>query len=194
MGKSSSSDLRVRTIGEIERGQSCRAAARRFGVAPATAVRLARRKAETGSLAPSRQGRPAGSGRLAAHVATLVGWVEAEGDITMPELAARLLAEKAVTVHPASLSRFMRVHGFRFRKTAAGDAHTVPLLEELISSQERNRNAIFRCSPATPQIISRVYGFLFFIVSFRRGRNFHKGPDFITCSNIGVEDNESRNL
>ena len=117
MGKSSSSDLRVRIIGEIERGQSCRAAARRFGVAPAMAVRLARRKAETGSVAPSRQGRPAGSGRLAAHVATLDGWVEAEGDITMPELAARLLAERAVTVHPASLSRFLRVHGFSFKKT-----------------------------------------------------------------------------
>jgi len=121
MGKSSSSDLRVRIVGEIERGQSCRAAARRFGVAPSTAIRLARRKAETGSLAPARQGRPAGSGRLATHVEALLGWIEAEGDITMPELAARLLAEKAVTVHPASLSRFLRVQGFTFKKNAAGE-------------------------------------------------------------------------
>ena len=77
MGKSSSVDLRVRIIGEIERGQSCRAAARRFGVSAATAVRLAQRKAHTGSLAPARQGRPAGNGLLAAHVEVLVGWVEA---------------------------------------------------------------------------------------------------------------------
>ena len=77
---------------------------------------LERRKAETGSVAPSRQGRPAGSGRLAAHVITLVGWVAAAGDITMAELAARLLAEKAVTVHPASLSRFLRVQGFGLKK------------------------------------------------------------------------------
>jgi transposase len=84
-------------------------------------VRLTRRKAETGSVAPARQGRPAGSGLLAAHAATLIGWVEADGDITMPELAARLLAEKAVTVHPASLSRFLRVQGFRFKKNAAGE-------------------------------------------------------------------------
>ena len=48
MGKSSSSDLRVRIVGEIERGQSCRAAARRFGVAPSTAVRLAQRKGADG--------------------------------------------------------------------------------------------------------------------------------------------------
>jgi transposase len=96
MGKSSSVDLRVRIIGEIERGQSCRAAARRFGVAPSTAVRLAQRKARTGSLASARQGRPVGSGRFGRHDDVLIGWVEAEGDITMPELAARLLAQHGV--------------------------------------------------------------------------------------------------
>ena len=121
MGKSSSSALRVRIVGEIERGQSCRAAARRFGVAPSTAVRLAQRKAQTGSVTPARQGRPAGSGRLAAHVATLVGWVESEGDITMPELAARLLGERGVTAHPASLSRLLRLHGFTVKKNTAGE-------------------------------------------------------------------------
>lgn len=117
MGKSSSVDLRVRIVGEIERGQSCRAAARRFGVSAATAVRLAQRKAQTGSLAPARQGRPAGSGLLAAHIDVLVGWVDADGDITMPELAARLLAERGVKAHPASLSRLLIRHGFTVKKT-----------------------------------------------------------------------------
>ena len=60
-------------------------------------------------MAPARQGRPAGSGLLGAHVVALIGWVEAKGDITMPELAARLLAEKAVKAHPASLSRLFTV-------------------------------------------------------------------------------------
>jgi transposase len=59
MGKSNSADLRVRIYKDIESGESCRAAARRFGVAPSTAVRLAQRQARTGSLAPARQGRPA---------------------------------------------------------------------------------------------------------------------------------------
>lgn len=121
MGKSSSVDLRVRIVGAIERGQSCRAAARRFGVSAATAVRLAQRKAQTGSLSPARQGRPAGSGLLAAHVEALVGWVEADGDITMPELAARLLAERGVKAHPASLSRLLIRHGFTVKKNAAGE-------------------------------------------------------------------------
>jgi len=79
---------------------------------------LAQRKAQTGSLAPARQGRPAGSGRLAAYVATLIGWVEPAGDITMPKLAARLLAENAVSAHPASRLRLLRVHGFTVKKTA----------------------------------------------------------------------------
>jgi len=121
MGKSSSSDLRIRIVGEIERGQSCRAAARRFGVAPSTAVRLAQRKARTGSLAPARQGRPVGSGRLLGHVDALVGWVEADGDISMTELAVRLLAERGVKAHPASLSRLLIQQGFTVKKNAAGE-------------------------------------------------------------------------
>jgi transposase len=121
MGKSSSSDLRVRVVGEIERGQSCRAAARRFGVSAATAVRLAQRKARTGSITPSRQGRPPGRGPLSAHVDVLISWVEAEGDITMPELAARLFAEHGVQAHPASLSRLLLANGFTVKKNAAGE-------------------------------------------------------------------------
>jgi transposase len=121
MGKSSSFDLRVRIVGEIERGQSCRAAARRFGVSAATAVRLSQRKAQTGSLAPSRQGRPVGSGLLGAHIEALAGWVEADGDITMPELAARLFAERGVKAAPATRSRLLIRHGFTVKKNAAGE-------------------------------------------------------------------------
>jgi transposase len=121
MGKSSSSDLRVRIVGDIERGQSCRAAARRFGVAPSTAIRLAQRKAQTGSLAPAKQGRPAGSGRLAAHMDALLGWVEEQGDITLPELAARLWAERGVKVDSSWLSRVLRQQGFTVKKNTAGE-------------------------------------------------------------------------
>lgn len=65
------SNIRVRIVREIESGQSCRAAARRFGVIAATAVRLAQRKAPTGSITPSRQGRPPGRGPLSAHADVL---------------------------------------------------------------------------------------------------------------------------
>lgn len=115
MGKSSSVDHRVRIIGEIEHGGSCRSAALRFGVEPSTAIRLAQHKARTGSLSPARQGRSARSGLLAAHIETLVGWVD--GDITMPELAARLLAERGVKAHLASFSLLLIQQGFNVKKT-----------------------------------------------------------------------------
>jgi transposase len=42
--------------------------------------------------------------------------VDAEPDITMPELAAKLTADKAVTAHPASLSRALLKAGLSFKK------------------------------------------------------------------------------
>lgn len=121
MGKWHSVDLRERVYGEVAAGQSRRSAARRFGVSASTGVRLAQRMAETGSLAPLRQGRPPGGGKLAAFRDRLIGWVEAEGDITMPELAARLEAECGIVAHPASLSRFLLEAGFTVKKNAAGE-------------------------------------------------------------------------
>ena len=50
-----------------------------------------------------------------------MNWVEADGDITMPELAARLLAERGVKAHPASLSRLLIRQGFTVKKNAAGE-------------------------------------------------------------------------
>jgi len=114
MGKAYSGDLRERIYGEIVGGESRRAAARRFGVSASTGVRLAQRMRDQGTLAPSRQGRPPGGGKLAPHRDLLFGWVEADKDITMPELAARLYDERQVTVDPASLSRFLRAAGYSF--------------------------------------------------------------------------------
>jgi transposase len=121
MGKWHSIDLRERVYGEVAAGRSRRGAARRFGVSASTGVRLAQRMAKTGSLAPLRQGRPPGGGKLAPFEDQLIGWVEAEGDITMPELAARLAAECGVVAHPASLSRFLLAAGFTVKKNAAGE-------------------------------------------------------------------------
>ena len=76
--------------------------------------------ATKGSLEPEKQGRPPGGGKLAAHADILIRWVEEDGDITMPELAAKLEAERGVTAHPASLSRFLIVQGFTVKKNFAG--------------------------------------------------------------------------
>jgi transposase len=119
MGRAHSSDLRGRVYAVIAEGGSRRAAARRFGVSAATAVRLAQRQAQTGSQAPARQGRPAGSGKLSAYRDIVIAWVDADGDLTLSELAERLGAEHGVAVHPTSLSRLLKVAGFTVKKNAA---------------------------------------------------------------------------
>ena len=117
MGKAYSSDLRDRIVSHIALGRSRRSASRLFGVSPSCAVKLAQRVAATGSAAPARQGRPPSDGKLAPHMATLAKWVDAEPDITMPELSARLVAVTGVQAHPASLSRALLKAGYSFKKT-----------------------------------------------------------------------------
>ena len=120
MGKSYSSDLRERISGHVAAGHSRRDAARRFGVSESCAIKLVRRVAQTGSAAPAKQGRPAGAGKLAPYLAKLIRWVETQSDISMPELSRKLEAETGAVAHPASLSRLLRVAGFRYKKSAAG--------------------------------------------------------------------------
>ena len=120
MGKPYAIDLRERVQAEVASGQSRRAAARRYDVSASFAVKLADRISRTGSAEPARQGRPPGGGKLAPYLTALLEWVEAEPDITMPELAAKLKAEKDVTAHPASLSRVLLKAGQSFKKNTAG--------------------------------------------------------------------------
>lgn len=119
MGKSYSADLRARVQARVEAGHSRREASRHFNVSPSFSVKLAKRVEKTGSVAPARQGRPPGGGKLAEHLAQLIQWVEAQPDITMPELAAKL-AVTGVIAHPASLSRALLAAGFSFKKNSAG--------------------------------------------------------------------------
>jgi transposase len=120
MGKPYSIDLRERVQAEVDRGQSRREAARRYEVSASFAVKLADRVSRTGSAEPARQGRPPGGGKLAPYLAALLEWVEAEPDITMPELAAKLEGEKDVVAHPASLSRLLLKAGLSFKKNTSG--------------------------------------------------------------------------
>lgn len=120
MTHSYSLDLRVRVVSFVAAGHSCRAAARHFAVSDSFAIKLMQRQRQSGSPAPARQGRPRGTGKLAPYEAFLVQIVEAQPDITMPDLAARLLEEHGVAAAPASLSRLLCRCGFTYKKTADG--------------------------------------------------------------------------
>jgi transposase len=120
MGHCYSLDLRVRVANFVEAGHSCRAAAKHFDVSESFAIKLVQRKRHSSSLAPARQGRPPGGGKLVAYEAFLIQTVEAEPAITMPELAARLLDEHGIVAAPAMLSRCLCRRGFTYKKTADG--------------------------------------------------------------------------
>ena len=97
----------------------------RVGVSSATVSRVFKRLGLSklralGPAEPARQGRSPGGGKLAPHLTALLEWVEAEPDITMSELAAKLKAEKNVTVHPSSLSRVLLKTGLSVNKKTAG--------------------------------------------------------------------------
>lgn len=121
MGKYYSLDLRERVMAHVDDGSTRRGAAVYFGVSPSFVVLLSQRRQSTGSLSPAVQGRPRGSGKLASHRDFLVAEIKARPDMTMPELAARLQAEKGVTAHPSSLSRVLCAAGFTYKKNSAGD-------------------------------------------------------------------------
>lgn len=120
MGKPHSLDIRERVVAMVEGGQSCRAAARHFGVGDSTAIRLMQRHRLTGTVSPPRQGRPPGSGKLARFRSFIVGAVEEKPDITMPELSARLARSHGIDVPPSSLSRFLLAEGFTYKKSPDG--------------------------------------------------------------------------
>lgn len=120
MGKSVSSDLRLRVVGGIASGKSRRAVAAQFEVAPSTAVRIQARYEATGSVEPMRQGRPKGSGKLGPYSDAIVAKVKAQPDITMPDLAVWLEAEHEVAADPSNLSKLLCSQGFSYKKNASG--------------------------------------------------------------------------
>jgi transposase len=126
MGRSYSLDLRRRVVGRVAGGQSRRGAAEALEVSPSFSVKLVARHRRTGSVAPERQGRPPGTGKLAPHRDFLIGRVKERPDITMPELAAELEARHGVEADPASLSRLLCKAGFTYKKNAAGRGTHAP--------------------------------------------------------------------
>jgi transposase len=72
----------------------------------------------TGSLAPKPEGGWRYS-KLDPHREFLIRRVAETNDLTMPQLAAELLA-LGTKITPASISRWFRRQGYRFKKNAAG--------------------------------------------------------------------------
>lgn len=111
-----SADLRIRVIRAVEGGMSRNAAARRFGVSIASAVRWMDEYLRTGRTAPKSRGGDRRSGRIESQADLLMSAIEARPDITLAELRERLITERGERFAISTIHDFFRRHGITFKK------------------------------------------------------------------------------
>lgn len=114
MARPLSLDLRERIISAVEKGLSRRAAAARFQASASCVVKLVQRWKETGSAAPGTMGGHK-EYALAEHEGLVRQLYEAQPDITLDELHARLAAAR-VKVGRTSIHRFLKALGLTRKK------------------------------------------------------------------------------
>ena len=115
MGKPLSMDLRSRALAAVDQGMSCRAAARRFGVAAATVIRWQDQRRSTGGYTAKPQGGDTRSRRIEAHRDMILALHGARRDVTLDELRHEL-GQAGVTVAISTLHRFFARHGITRKK------------------------------------------------------------------------------
>ena len=111
-----SEDLRIRVIRSVEGGMSRNAAARRFDISIASAVRWMDEYQRTGRTAPKPRGGDRRSGRIEAQHGFLMAAIEETPDITLTELRDRLIEERGETFALSTIHGFFRRHGISFKK------------------------------------------------------------------------------
>jgi transposase len=110
-----SNDLRFRVVMAVEGGLSRRAAAARYDVSIASAVRWYQRFKRTGSIEPDAIGGDRHSHRVEAHAAKVLGWIDEQRDLTLVEIAARLADEGHVFAR-ATIWRLLDRHNYTVKK------------------------------------------------------------------------------
>src|ERR1700691_6336190 len=124
MPKRDSLDLRERGVIYVEGGHSRRAAAGHFRMSPSFVINLMTAFRERGGVAPKALGGWRHS-KLDPHRVFILRRVAEKDDITMPELAAELLAASGVKADPASLSHWLIRNGLSFKKKALRAANAI---------------------------------------------------------------------
>ena len=119
MAKSLSEDLRSRLIAAVDGGMSRRAAAERFGVAAASAVRWVQAWRTSGTTRAKPQGGDKRSHRIEAFRDIILAAVEAQVDITLVELADMLRREHGAAFAASTVWRFLDRHDMTVKKNRA---------------------------------------------------------------------------
>lgn len=117
MARSLSEDLRRRVVTAVmEGGLSRRGAAKRFGIAPSTAIKWVDAWRRGGGYRPGRQGGDRRSQRIEAHAAALLALIEETPDMTLAEIAAHLEDAHGLRVSQSTVWRFFHRRGITFKK------------------------------------------------------------------------------
>jgi transposase len=112
-----SDDLRKRVVeAVVSGGLSRNAAARRFGVSIASAVRWVMRYNTMGQISPSPSGGDRRSGRIEAQRDYLLGLIRRTPDVTLLEIQERLIQNCGERFSVSVLWRFFSRHGVTFKK------------------------------------------------------------------------------
>jgi transposase len=119
MAKPLSEDLRIRVIRAVEGGMSRRAAADRFGISAASAVRFVQEWRESGTTRAKQQGGDQRSQRIEEYREVIKAAIEATPDMTLVEIAEMLKSEYGASFAPSSIWRFLDRHGITFKKKRA---------------------------------------------------------------------------
>jgi transposase len=110
-----SNDLRLRVVMAIEGCLSRRAAAAKYDVSIASAVRWHQRYKRTGSVEPDAIGGDHHSHRAEAHAARILGWIDEQRDLTLVEIRDRL-ADEGHLFAPATIWRLLDRHNYTVKK------------------------------------------------------------------------------
>ncbi len=128
MGRALLRDLRDRVVAAVEGGLSCRAAAERFGVSAASAIRWRQLLFQHGTPAAKPQGGDRRSAKIEDHAALIHAAIEHQSDITLEELRT-MLAGHRVSTSIATLWRFFARHRItRKKRRPMRPSRTAPTL------------------------------------------------------------------
>jgi transposase len=112
-----SDDLRKRVVDAVvEGGMSRNAAAKRFGVSIASAVRWVCRFNATGEISPAPTGGDQRSHRIEAHGDYLLGLIRRQPDLTLLEIQGRLIANCGEHFSSSVIWRFFDRQEITFKK------------------------------------------------------------------------------
>lgn len=136
MARALSQDLRNRVVAATGEGMSCRAAAARFGVGVATAIRWRQMARGHGCAGAGKRGGDQYSSKTDVHANLIAAMLAGNGDITLAEIQSGFAAQD-VHIGIGTLWRFFDRRGITRKKDRARDRARPPRQPEPASGLVR---------------------------------------------------------